>query len=205
MDQKKKGKKQSVKFSGTTEPTPSISVSVRCRSSDGPSAAGGSHFLPSDKVHCKWMQARASSVQHRRVGWEHRNLLMSPSKFSPAFTINIFPFSIFPSYVALSQSLLYSDLSGFHTEQWVSSAELHSPGVAGRRPPLPRFSSSDLASFKEQLHLRRLPIIFFVQKRMNPTFGLNLRSCRRGNSSFARTSDSLVRLKSLPKSHGLSH
>lgn len=148
-----------------------------------------SHVLPLDKVHWKRMQAGASSVQQRRVGWGHCDLLLSPSKFS--FVVFYQPkFPFFQSFhhmlpLANPSSILCSQ--GFTLS---SGSRVRNCTHQGWRGAVPLCQGSHLVlSFGKAGNY-----LFFRQKRMNPTFGLNLRSCRRGNSSFARTSDSLVAL-----------
>ena len=57
------------------------------------------------RTHCKSsLQARASGVQQRRVGWGHRNLLVSPGNFStPSPHFHIFPCQTFHHMLPLAK------------------------------------------------------------------------------------------------------
>ena len=117
------------------------------------------------------------------------------------FRLQMF-FSNFWSYVALGQPLLYS---GFHNEQRIPCEELHTRGLAGRRATLPRFHLHPLPSSRGEktVHLKRVEESLSIISRTHtlPSWsGRNRVWFRievvdmRGNSFFARPSDSLVAL-----------
>ena len=98
-------------------------------------------------------------------------------RFSSHLPPNHFQFFHFMLPLAKPSSILSP---GFHTEQWVSSAELHSPRLAGRRPPLPRFSSTPSPSFS--LSFQRATA-FGKAGRKPANYHLNT-SCSESNKSY---------------------